>query len=129
MAHNDVEYLKTKSGNRKILSGVTPLANGFGDLYSLDQVVSSILSIHRNFNTKKFVIKLNDGVSGDGNGFVSLSGEKINEHTVRQSLIEANFVSSKMTYTKFFREFAKIGGVVEEFIEGNKKRSPQFKFF
>ena len=29
-----------------------------------------------------------------------------------------------MTYTKFFREFAKLGGIVEIFVEGENKSSP-----
>ena len=127
--HESVEYLKTKSGNRKILNGVTKLPEGYGDLYSLEQVVAALKALSHKTLNRKFVIKLNDGVSGDGNGFIKLPAGKINEHTIRQSLIETQFVSSKMTYTKFFREFAKIGGVVEEFIDGNNKRSPSVQVF
>ncbi len=127
--HENVEYLKTKSGNRKILNGVTKLPKGLGDLYSIEQVVACLKALSHKTLNRKFVIKLNDGVSGDGNGFIKLPAGKINEHTIRQSLIETDYVSSKMTYTKFFREFAKIGGVVEEFIDGNNKRSPSVQIF
>ena len=126
--HHRVDYFKTKSGNRFLLKNVTKVPDGIGDLYSIEDVVSAVLRLHRKTQSKKMVIKLNDGVSGDGNGFFHLP-EKVNVHSIRQSLIECKFVSSKMTYTKFFKEFAKLGGVVEIFVEGPKKASPSVQLF
>ena len=128
--HQDIEYFKTKSGNRRILSGVTKIPRGFGDLHSVEDVANHLLKLAKLTNGKKFVVKLNDGVSGDGNGVVRLpESSNLTIHKIRQALIETNFVSSKMSYTKFFREMAKLGGVVEEYIEGEDKCSPSVQIF
>ena len=127
--HPKVDYFKTKSGNRMLLEGVTNLARGYRDLFTVEEVVEALMKLRSETHSQKFVIKLNDGVSGDGNGFVEIISEVPNEYQIRQALIETKFVSSKMTYTKFFREFAKLGGVVEEFIDGKNKRSPSVQIF
>ena len=50
---NDVEYLKTKSGNRYLLNGVTNIPKGYGDLYSIDDVVNATLKLYRDTGIQK----------------------------------------------------------------------------
>lgn len=120
-SHEDLDYYKTKSGNRKILRGVTAIPRGIENLHSYEESLHALKNLSHQTNARRFVIKLNDGVSGDGNGFINL---KNGGSSIIEALENINFVSPKMTTEKFFTEMRKLGGVIEEFIEGENKRSP-----
>merc|ERR1712100_126985 len=57
-----------------------PLPNGFSEVFTEDDFVSRILDLWNSSpeNQTKFVAKLNDGVSGDGNAIFYLEKDKRN---------------------------------------------------
>lgn len=121
----------TKSGCRRIFAeeGVQhPL--GFEDLYSIEQVVSSIAQIRAQRPAlKRVVVKLNEGVSGMGNALVTLSGlpapgAKNEVEAIRSRVQEMQFEASGATYEGYADKLAKNGAIVEEFLEGMEIRSP-----
>jgi hypothetical protein len=77
----------------------------------------------------RVVAKLNEGVSGDGNANVELSGlpapgDAAERAAVVDRLRQMKFESSSMTLDRFTRTLADGGGIVEELISGREFRSP-----
>lgn len=123
-------YEGSKSGGRKTFRecGVN-LPDGFEDLTTRDDVINALTKLKRKYPAmKKAVLKMNDGFSGDGNAIYTYPDvlvddmlEKNIESTLSQQLkTVAKDVSEKL----FFEKFHEMGGVVEEFLEGDVKTSP-----
>ncbi|MBM4186304.1 MAG: carboxylate-amine ligase [Gemmatimonadetes bacterium] len=119
-------YLGTKSGGRKVLreAGV-PVPAGFEDLSSVDDVARAIAELgSQNPLAGRVVIKLNEGFSGEGNAILRLPDER-SLGAVRDALTsDLAFVGPGETPDGFFTKFARMGGIVEEFIEAPRKASP-----
>ena len=73
-------------------------------------------------------MKVNDGFSGDGNAIFSYSGienaadpkQWISEN-IREKL---KMVAGEISYDMFLNKFKQMGGIVEAFIDGERKESP-----
>src|SRR4051794_39552796 len=123
-------YEGSKSGGRKTFRscGVN-LPDGFEDLNSREEVVNALATLKRKYpSTRKAVLKMNDGFSGDGNAIYSYPDvaadvllEKNIEATLSQQL---RTVAHDVTEKLFFEKFKAMGGIVEEFLEGEIKASP-----
>lgn len=126
----DLFYEGSKSGGRKTFRacGVN-LPDGFEDLSTRDDVVHALSNLKRKYpSLRKAVLKMNEGFSGDGNAIYTYSGlavddrlEKNVESTLSQHL---QTVAKDLSEKLFFEKFFKMGGVVEEFLEGDVKASP-----
>src|SRR5213083_1894098 len=123
--------LGTKSGCRKIFQeeGVAhPL--GHENLASADDVIEAITEMRaRKPSIKQVLIKLNEGVSGEGNALVDLSGlppsEDPNARTALQDRLRAmRFELKGITYDSYMKKLEERKGVVEERIAGEEFRSP-----
>jgi hypothetical protein len=74
------------------------------------------------------VVKVNDGFSGDGNAIFSYSGienaveakQWISEN-IRQNL---KMVASDISYDLFIEKYRQMKGIVEAFVDGERKESP-----
>jgi len=122
-------YLGTKSGSRKLFFKVgIPHPLGSEDLHTMADVVKAIKEINKNHpRTKQVIIKLNEGVSGDGNAMVNLEGLRDsfdNTHKIRDRINKMNFESSNMTTESYLEKLKETGGIVEERISGKLLRSP-----
>ena len=124
-------HLGTKSGARKVFAeeGVShPL--GKENLHTPDEMVSAIADMRRRKpSLKKIVAKLNEGVSGEGNANIDLTGLPAagapNEAVATLDRVKAmKFELSEMTYDLFVKKLADRGGIVEELISGRDFRSP-----
>lgn len=124
----------TKSGCRRLFrqAGV-PLAEGFEDLKDENDIIDSIIELHKKRpEMKRAVIKINEGFSGDGNAILPLKemeGHWGNKKDARKKLAElvrthARFQAAGMNWDGFVRKFVQMQGIVEEFIEGENKLSP-----
>lgn len=123
-------YMGTKSGSRRafIKAGVCP-PPGTENLTGYDDIVHAVAALKdMHPHVKKAVIKLNDGFSGDGNAVLKypegLSGKDLFNwihHNLRDAIRP---VAKDMTTEMFLQKFELMEGIVEAFIEGERKASP-----
>ena len=126
----DLYDLGSKSMGRKIFRecGLNP-PRGMEDLSDLEEVIDALVQLKKkNPALRKAVVKMNDGFSGDGNAIFSYKnydGTEHLEHWVHDNL-EANLklVAPDLTFDLFLQKFESMGGIVEEFLEGEIKESP-----
>jgi hypothetical protein len=122
-------WLGGKTGARRIFAeeGVShPL--GIEDLHSPADVAAAIVEMRaRKPSIGKVVVKLNEGVSGEGNAHLDLSGlpaTGLRAVAVAERLGTLQFESSEMSAGTYFSKLAECGGIVEERIVGSDFRSP-----
>jgi hypothetical protein len=123
--------LGTKSGCRRVFAecGV-PHPLGYEDLQSLDEVVHAILKMRiQKPDIAQVLIKLNEGVSGEGNALVDLAGlpqpGAPNEHdAIAERLRAMRFELESLTYADYVAKLNERGGIVEERIQGQEFKSP-----
>jgi hypothetical protein len=123
--------LGTKSGCRRLFDeeGVRhPL--GTEDLWSLDDVVDAITDLRAQKPAiAQVLVKLNEGVSGEGNALVDLGGVPDpgdpEERAAIASALEAmTFELADATFATYMAKLAERGGIVEERIPGDALTSP-----
>ena len=124
-------HLGTKTGCRRVFEeeGVShPL--GIEDLSSIDAVIDAIVELRgRKPTIGQIVVKLNEGVSGEGNAFVDLSGVpdpgSTGERDAVTRAVEAmEFELEDASYAVYVDKLAERGGVIEERIQGKDFKSP-----
>src|SRR5262245_11891993 len=123
--------LGTKSGCRRLFDeeGVRyPL--GVENLASVDDVIDAIVDVRaRKPEVAQVLVKLNEGVSGEGNALVDLSaapdGDDANARdAIRKALDGMQFEMENATYDNYVAKLAERGGVLEERIQGTDFKSP-----
>ena len=130
-ADPDLAHLGTKSGCRKLFEqeGV-PHAFGYEDLTTLEGLCSAIAGIRKKRpGVSEVIVKLNEGVSGEGNAKVKLEGLPVSGSAGEPAAIEKavramSFELPEAAFDGYMAKFAKRGGVVEERIVGEEVRSP-----
>jgi hypothetical protein len=123
--------LGTKSGCRKIFleEGVAhPL--GYENVASKDDVIQAITQMRaRKPAIKQVLVKLNEGVSGEGNALVDLtglpqSGDPSERTAIQDRLPAMQFELKGITYDSYMKKLEARKGIVEERITGEEFRSP-----
>jgi PGM1 C-terminal domain len=123
--------LGTKSGCRRLFTeeGVRhPL--GFEDLHTLDEVRDAVVRLRAARSTvSSVIVKLNEGVAGEGNAVVDISGlpapgSSAERDEVDQRLRSMNFEQPDTPLEAYLAKLAERGGIVEERISGVELRSP-----
>jgi hypothetical protein len=123
----------SKSGSRKIFreAGVA-MPEGFEDLHSADEIADALVELKaRRPGIRRAVVKLDEGFSGEGNAVFSYRDAPeapALRPWVQDRLPGLAFEAQDMTWDLFSGKFAAMGGIVEEFIEGEVKRSPSAQF-
>jgi len=126
-----LSYLGTKSGGRAVFAQAgVPHPAGADGITSVVTAVSAIKALRAAKPCiSRVVLKLNEGVSGDGNAIVDLTGlpepgaadeSECVAHRVASLAPEA----TEVTAAAFLSQLAVTGGVIEEWIEGLEVRSP-----
>jgi hypothetical protein len=118
-------HLGSKSGSRKVFreAGVD-LPVGTEDLRSEHEVENALLDLRdRRPGIRRAVIKLNDSFSGEGNAIFRYP-EGIRRSDAQDQLRQIELSVPSETPPLFFEKLARMGGVVEEFIEAPEKFSP-----
>ncbi len=118
-------HLGTKSGSRKVFreAGV-PLPLGSEDLHSEHDVVEALGELKRQRPAlRRAVVKLNDSFSGEGNALLRYPADPGKE-AMNEALDALEFAVPTETRVAYFDKLSRMGGVVEEFIEGREKVSP-----
>ena len=117
--------LGTKSGSRKVFreAGVS-LPDGCEDLRSLDDVLSALVELkERRPAIRKAMLKLDDSFSGEGNAVFSYP--KVSwRGAIRDALSSLQFSAPAETHDRYYRKFAEMGGIVEEYLEYAEVASP-----
>ena len=126
----DKFYEGSKSGSRKTfrIAGVN-LPDGFEDLNTKEDIVKALAALKRKHpGIGKAVVKMNDGFSGDGNAIYRYDEVAIDdmlEKNIAATLSEnIKPVSHDVSEKLFFHKFNEMGGIVEQFLEGEIKMSP-----
>ncbi len=140
------DYVGSKSGGRKVfkladlnvIPGITNLKN-FTELYG---AIAKMMRDYPKF--KRLVIKLEQSASGRGNCLFSVENfleDNDVEISVRtdltklSALIKKNFQkycrleADDLEMERYIREFNRIGGIVEGYIDGKIKYSPSTQLF
>jgi hypothetical protein len=123
--------LGTKSGCRKIFQeeGV-PHPLGYENLASKEEVIEAIRQMRgRKRAVKQVLVKLNEGVSGEGNAIVDLTGlpapgDSKERAAVENRLKAMQFELKGITYDSYMKKLEERKGIVEERITGEEFRSP-----
>jgi hypothetical protein len=126
----DLLHLGNKSNSRKIFKqcGLSAPA-GYEDLYTEKDMADALIKLKKkNPLLRKAVVKLNDGFSGDGNAIFSFKGFKEEddfEKKVNSDLYaRLKPIAAGLSHQDFLLKMKEMGGIVEEFIEGDLKMSP-----
>ncbi|MET0787901.1 MAG: peptide ligase PGM1-related protein [Cellulomonas sp.] len=103
--------------------------SGAEDLRSREDVVDAVLAmVTARPSTAQVIVKLNDGVSGNGNAVVDLRGLVAGRRDLRAQVADRVAVleleSATMSRDDYWEKFERGGGVVEERIMGDELRSP-----
>jgi hypothetical protein len=114
-----------KSGSRKTFrSAGVPLPDGAEDLRSEQEVEDALVDLKgRNPGLKRAVVKLNESFSGEGNALLRYP-EGPGREPLRQAIRDLQFSVASETPAAYFEKMARMGGIVEEYIEGRHKVSP-----
>ncbi len=132
----DLQILGTKSGSRQIFaeSGV-PHPDGSERIWNTPDLAQAACDLwERQPTLKRMVVKLNEGISGEGNALLDLRpimhvAPNQGSHAERITAISDRFASlrfqaKKETWENFSGRIPELGAIVEAFIEGEVKRSP-----
>ena len=126
----DLFYEGSKSGGRKTFRscGVS-LPDGFEDLGNKEDVIHALATLKRKYpSIRKAVLKMNEGFSGDGNAiykYPDVATDDMLEENIASSFSQhLQTVAKDLGEDLFFEKFSSMGGVVEEFLEGDIKMSP-----
>jgi hypothetical protein len=127
--------LGTKSGCRKIFleeDVAHPL--GHENLGSKEEVIEAIMQMRaRKPSIKQVLVKLNEGVSGEGNAVVDLTGlppvagiddPGRERAAIDERLKRMQFELKETTYDGYMKKLQERKGIVEERIMGEEFRSP-----
>ena len=123
--------LGTKSGCRRIFEeeGV-PHPHGVENLTSEAEVLDALVGMRaRKPSIKQVLIKLNEGVSGEGNALIKLEGlpqpgDPAERPALADRLRQMSFELEGTTYEHYVEKIKNRGAVVEERIMGRDFRSP-----
>src|SRR5207248_10452147 len=113
--------LGTKSGCRKIFQeeGV-PHPLGYENLCTANEVIVAIAEMRaRKPSVKQVLVKLNEGVSGEGNAIVDLTGLPAPGNSKEQPMLEERlramqFEVDDITYDSYMKKLQERQAVVEE---------------
>ncbi len=122
--------LGTKTGCRRLFAeaGVQHPA-GFEDLHTLDDVTRAVVAMRAQQPIEQVIVKLNEGVSGQGNALVELGGlpnpgEAEEVAAVTSRLQQMQFERPDTRLEDYLAKLDERGGIVEQRLTGLDFRSP-----
>ena len=120
--------LGTKSGCRQIfIQENVPHPLGRENISSKDELINAIVAMRvAKPGIEQVMVKLNEGVSGEGNAVIDLRGlpSLIVKSTLEERLRGMKFELQGATYDSYMKMLQERQGVVEERIMGEEFRSP-----
>ncbi|MEJ2540439.1 MAG: peptide ligase PGM1-related protein [Gemmatimonadota bacterium] len=127
----DLLWMGTKSGSRQIFkeAGVAHAA-GTENVRTRDEVVSALEAlVQLRPGLRKAVVKLNDSFAGEGNGLYRFPPDLPEDRASRvldiaRGLETMEWPGDRETLGGFLRKLGEMGGIVEEWVEGDEVESP-----
>ena len=126
-----LSYLGTKSGSRRIFKKLgIPVPYGIEDLQNEHGIAAALYQLKKNNPAlQKAVVKMNDGFSGEGNAIFYYNeldpGNENIEYMIRQKMPDyLKPVALNVSYDEYIQKFKALGGIAEEFVNGEFKKSP-----
>src|SRR3989454_1503157 len=123
--------LGTKSGCRKIFTEENvPHPLGHENLGSKEDLIEAIAQMRaKKPSVEQVMVKLNEGVSGEGNAVIDLTGLPAPGNSQERAMLEdrlraMQFELEGITYESYMKKLQERQGVVEERIMGEEFRSP-----
>jgi hypothetical protein len=124
--------LGSKTGSREIFKAAgLEVAPGREGLRDRKDLVAALASLWDEVpDSTRLVVKLNDSFSGEGNAVLDLRGiERAPDAAGREAALAAalpgmKFEAADLSWEPFADQFDVMGGVCEQWIEGEGKRSP-----
>ena len=124
-------WMGTKSGSRKVFeeAGVD-LPLGTNDLHTRDDVVAALDRLaEARPGIRRAVVKLNESFAGEGNGVYTFLQPLPEDHAERllaisRGLDGMRWPGERETLGDFLRKLGQMGGIVEEWVEGDEVESP-----
>jgi hypothetical protein len=126
----------TKSGSRQIFAeSKVPHPDGSGSVWNVPDLAAEAVNLwERQPEIKRLVVKLNEGISGEANALLDLRplqhlapGNATSEQRI-EAITEhfgaMSFQATSENWANFSTRIPELGAIVEEFIEGEVKRSP-----
>lgn len=132
----ELSYWGSKSGSREIFNNCKiPHPDGSKLVFTVDELIREITDLLvRKPHLNKVVIKLNEGFSGEGNAVLDVTAinylfKENNTFAYQQNLVaqildQAMVQGEGETWQNFSTRIPDLGVIVEEFIEGEIKKSP-----
>jgi hypothetical protein len=124
-------HLGTKTGCRRMFAEEdVPHPAGFEDLHTPADVVESLARMRSTRpDVTEALVKLNEGVAGEGNALVDLSdlpppGDPAERASLEERFRGMRFEAEDVELDDYVAKLAERGGVVEERISGDSFRSP-----
>jgi hypothetical protein len=126
-----LSYLGTKTGCRRIFKKLgIPVPYGIENLQNEEEIAAALCHLKKNNPAlQKAVVKMNDGFSGEGNAifyYKEIDAENENaKYTIRHMMPGyLKPVSLGVSYEEYIQKFKTLGGIAEEFVTGENKKSP-----
>ena len=126
----DLLYWGTKSGSREVFKFCNVASpEGFENIHDEEGIIQALADLYRRKKgIRKAVVKMNDGFSGEGNAIFSYSlvteDDDIEDQVRRQLFVQLEIIANDLSYDQFMKKFLSMGGIVEEFIDGDEKATP-----
>ena len=127
-------HLGNKSNGRKVMrdAGI-PIPDGREGLRDRREMAEALAAVKkRNPQLKRAVVKVNEGFSGEGNSLFYYNGCPTGDGLERWINNELpsrlQFEARDEEWDKYHERFVAMGGVVECFIEGESKKSPNARY-
>ena len=132
----DLQSWGTKSGSRQIFAeSEVPHPDGSYSIWNQNDLVAAAAQLwERQPSLQRMVVKLNEGISGEGNALLDLKpiasvappGGSYAERVaaISECLPSLRFQAKKESWENFSGRIGEIGAIVEAFVEGEIKRSP-----
>jgi hypothetical protein len=123
-------YLGTKSGSRAVFrrAGVL-MPPGYEQLRGDEDMIHALAELkHEHPSLRRAVIKLEEGFSGEGNAIFAYdgapSGPSLTSWVRSRLARRLRFVAPGESWEQYSDAFARMGGIVEVFVDGAEVRSP-----
>jgi hypothetical protein len=128
-----LQHWGSKSGSRRVFrEAQVELPCGFEDLRDANDLAGALVELRaQRPQLRKAVVKLNDGFSGEGNALFDFGEAPAGGALlpwVRGRLPALACEARDMTWEEYEAKFQAMGGIVEEFIDGDVKHSPSTQF-
>ena len=124
-------HLGSKSGCRRLFAEVgVPHPLGVENLHGLEDAATAVIGMRAEHRTMdSAILKLDEGVSGQGNAIVDLSalppsGSSDERRVVLDRLRGMQLESQAISVDTYLATLARTGGIVEERVVGTDLRSP-----